>query len=237
MPVKNSWVALVKCIAVLLAVYLLVSPFYFVLFRIVAFDTVPYDDYHSGILWLAGKNQDFAPWSPTCYRFGYFLSGYVFYELLPLFPLTNLPSAPHDTETLRALQGITLASYHYLLGFFLLVYHFAKSSLQATRTEAVALVAVTAPFVLHMDFYGIDSFYLFLSMVFLINLERKAFFTVSMLLAPLMIEKNPTFFCHLSCTVGGCTKQVAPILLATWFFLFGPFDILFHSSMASVSRI
>jgi hypothetical protein len=169
-------------------------PVFFVLFRMVAFSTVPIDDYTSPVLWLDCKLPYFEPWSPTCYRFGYLLSGYVWYKLIPLLPLSNFSQSPFDTATLRALQGVTLASFHYLLAFIVCVYYFVRKKLNTSGLEAFTVSVITGVLLLNMDFYGIDNFYLFLAMLLLININKLAVFAPLMLVSPLLIEKISLFF-------------------------------------------
>jgi hypothetical protein len=93
---------------------LALSPFYFVLYRLALFDTVPHDDYAPYLLWLAGAPHGVVPDSPYAYRLLSVAAAWPFYRLLPVLSLTNQP-AGLSVETMRAIAALSMLSFTSLL--------------------------------------------------------------------------------------------------------------------------
>ena len=76
---------------------ILFHPFFFITFRLMAFDTVPRDDYARYLLWLLHEPGGAFPGSLYGYRILSVLAAAPFYYVLPALPLTNLPTGLEPT--------------------------------------------------------------------------------------------------------------------------------------------
>lgn len=135
---------------------MLLSPFFFVLFRLAAFDTVPHDDYTPYLLWLDGNVQGGIPESPNCYRLLSMVMAWPFYRLMPAIPLTNLP-ASITAEALRATAAITLLSYVAGIVTALLTYRLGRTEGGLDRGHAMAAGALAWALVWYTQVTAIDT--------------------------------------------------------------------------------
>src|SRR5882724_10544563 len=99
----------------------LFHPFFFFIFRLMAFNTVPRDEYAPYLLWLLNKPGGSFPGSLYGYRILSVLAGAPFYYLLPPFPLTNLPAEP-SANYWQATAALAMVSYLAMIAGAMLAY-------------------------------------------------------------------------------------------------------------------
>jgi hypothetical protein len=89
-------------VLVILGLTLVTYPVFFVLYRLMIFQTVPRDDYAPYLLWMVGAPGGALPGSPYIYRYLSIVLLWPIYHLLPVFHLTNIPtsvSVPYQRAT------------------------------------------------------------------------------------------------------------------------------------------
>jgi hypothetical protein len=134
----------------------LLSPFFFVLFRLAVFNTVPHDDYTPYLLWLDGNPLGGIPESPYCYRLLSMVMAWPLYWLMPAIPLTNLP-ADMPGDAVRAVAAITLLSYLAGIATALLTYRLARTEGALDRGHARAAAALAWALAWYTQVTAIDS--------------------------------------------------------------------------------
>jgi hypothetical protein len=82
-----------KSVLTVLALTLATYPVFFVLYRLMIFQTTPRDDYAYYLLWLAHAPGGALPGSPYIYRIFSIVLAWPLYHLLPVFHLTNIPAS------------------------------------------------------------------------------------------------------------------------------------------------
>jgi hypothetical protein len=117
---KKSVVPILALLLVLMTI-----PRFFDVFRTMAFNTVPRDDYAPYLLHFIGEKPDFTVYSPYGYRIFSFLMAFPFYKLLPVYRFTNLPAL--DESYLRATQALAMTSYLAILAACLTIFLTAKN--------------------------------------------------------------------------------------------------------------
>jgi len=108
-----------------LALAILLSPFFFVLYRLEVFSTLPRDDYAPYLLWLNGDASGGIPDSPYAYRLLSVALAWPFLHLLPAIPLSNIPG-DLPSGFLRATAALSALSYLGTLGTALLTVRLAQ---------------------------------------------------------------------------------------------------------------
>lgn len=109
---------LLKKLLIYFILFVLLLPLFFINYRLTAFNTVPIDDYVSEILYLDGRFPAFEFYAPTCYRFLYHGSAFIFYKILPFIPLTNFDTED-DLYTLKAVQALAFTAFFIIIYFYL----------------------------------------------------------------------------------------------------------------------
>ncbi|CAH2599810.1 conserved membrane protein of unknown function [Rhodovastum atsumiense] len=202
-------VVLARRIALFALVAVALSPFYFVIFRLMAFGTVPRDDYAPFLLALLGEPGGAMPESPYGYRLLSVLVAAPFYYLLPSLPLTNLPP-DLPLPSLRATEALAFVSYlaMILAGFVA----FATARTREGLPPATAALAGLLLFVLcwYSQFFALDPLAILVIALLLWLLPRPGWFAAVMLLAPLTNEKIIIVFAvwlSLRCIVSASERQ------------------------------
>jgi hypothetical protein len=101
--------------------FILFHPVFFVIFRLMAFNTVPRDEYGRYLLWLLREPGGGFPGSPYGYRILSVVVGAPFYYLLPALPLTNLPPEP-SANYWQATAALAMVSYLALIASAMMAY-------------------------------------------------------------------------------------------------------------------
>lgn len=172
----------------LLAAMILLHPFFWVIFRLAIFETVPHDDYAPYLLWLVGDPGGALPPSPYCYRILSVVAALPFYLALPAIPLTNippgvLPAYQHATAAICAL------SYLGAIGAGVLAYAVATAKAGLRGRDGV--IAGTLLFALcwYTQITAIDTPALALIAAGLLLIDLPLGFAALMLLSVLLNEK------------------------------------------------
>lgn len=101
-----------KAFIIVLLLTIVTYPIFFVLYRIMIFQTVPRDDYAPYLLWIVHAPGGVLPGSPYVYRYLSVVLAWPLYHIIPVFHLTNIPatvSLPYQraTASLAMLSDIT----------------------------------------------------------------------------------------------------------------------------------
>jgi hypothetical protein len=135
---------------------ILLSPFFFTLYRLAVFNTVPHDDYAPYLLWLDGNALGELPGSPYCYRLLSVAMAWPFYRLLPLIPLTNLPDGMAP-EMAKATAALAMMSYLAGIATALLTFRLARREAELDRGHAIAAGALAWVLGWYTQITAIDS--------------------------------------------------------------------------------
>ena len=168
----RAWVVRVGVCAALLA---LLSPFFWAIYRTMAFHTLPRDDYAPFLLWLVRGPGGAFPDSPYGYRILSVAAAVPFYYLLPPLRLSELP-AHVSVAYLKATAAIALLSWlGMVLGGFAV---FRVATRQCGLGPRDGLLAAALLFLLcwHSQAYGIDPFAIMLVAVAVAVLRRPGAF-------------------------------------------------------------
>jgi hypothetical protein len=171
-----------------LSLALLFHPFFFIVFRLMAFDTVPRDDYARYLLWLLHEPGAAFPGSLYGYRILSVLAAAPFYYGLPALPLTNLPTGLEPTY-LQATAALAAVSYLAMVAgamtaYRLVVDRFARPPIEGLVAAAFILLCES-----YAAFFGIDPLAFLLIICALYAIDRIGLFAVIMAASILFNEK------------------------------------------------
>lgn len=166
----------------------LLSPFFFVLYRLEVFNTLPRDDYAPYLLWLDGQRQDGIPGSPYVYRLFSIALAWPLLHLLPSIPLSNLPS-DLSPGFLRATAALSALSYFGMLGTALLTGWLAQTEGGLDRAQAIVAGALVWLLCWYTQVTAIDPLALLAITAALCLIRRPAPFAVLMLVSVGVNEK------------------------------------------------
>jgi hypothetical protein len=183
-----------KALAPILIVLLLLMtvPRFFDIYRTMAFNTVPRDDYAPYLLHTLGEKPDFTVYSPYGYRIFSFLAAFPFYKLLPVYRFTNLP--PVDENYLRATQALALTSYLAILAACLMIFLTAKNRLRLPITVSLLAALLAYGLFEFTNMFAVDPLAIFLISVLVYFLEQPLLFSVIVLLSVPFNEKVSLVF-------------------------------------------
>jgi hypothetical protein len=175
---------------VLAALTVLLSPFFFVVYRLAVFNTVPHDDYAPYLLWLVGHPGGFLPGSPYGYRLFSVVAAWPFYELLPALRLTNIPAdiAPDVLKATAALSAMSLVA---AIVASMLAYHTAIRHAGLSRAEGVLAGALLFALSWYTQVTAIDSLAIMLIALAVLLSDRRLSFAFVLIVSALTNEKVP----------------------------------------------
>ena len=178
-------------VVVVLAVVLL--PFFFVIYRMTLFDTVPRDDYAPFLLGLLGLPGGQIPGSPHGFRVLSVLAAVPFYVGLPWLPLPHVP-AGLSPYYVRATVALALLSHLAMAGTVYAAYRLARD--RAGQDAATALLAAALLFVLcwYSQVVALDPVAILLITVGLYLLSHWRGFALLMLATPVINENIAIVF-------------------------------------------
>jgi hypothetical protein len=170
------------------ALAVLLHPLFVIIFRLMAFDTVPRDDYARYLLWLLHEPGGAFPGSLYGYRILSVLAAAPFYHLLPALPLTNL-SAGLEPAYLQATAALAAVSYFAMIAGAMMAYRlvvdrFARPALEGFLAAAFILLCET-----YAAFFGIDPLAFLLIIYALYVIDRIWLFAAIMAASVLFNEK------------------------------------------------
>ena len=120
--VARRCMVVLACFALCLV---LLSPFFWTLYRIMVFHTVPRDDYASSLMWLLGQKGGVPPESPYAYRILSTAAAIPFDLVLPVLRVSLLnPDVPADY--LRATAAFAALAYTAAVGAAFVAARFAR---------------------------------------------------------------------------------------------------------------
>src|SRR6266851_438017 len=180
---------------VVLCIICLISfPLFFDIYRKVAFNTAPRDDYAPFLLWFT-SHQGHWPGSPFGYRVLSIIPAIPLFWLLPFYKFSLLPAT--DLAYLKATEALSALAFIATAGAASVAFKFVRNRLGRRNSEA-ALAAMLTIMLANFDgIEGVDPIGVLFVYVLLYFLERNAIFCPLFILAPFTNEKIVFFFLHL----------------------------------------
>lgn len=178
---------------VFVALAVALNPVFFVIYRLMVFNTVPRDDYAPFLLWLVGAPGGNVMGSPYGYRLLSVVAAAPFYYLLPSVQVTNLATeltAPY----LRATAAIAALSYVSLLLAAALVYRLARDRYALGWHEAALAAVLLLGLELNCRFFAIDPLAIMLIVAGLWLLPKRGAFALFIILSVFCNEKIAIVF-------------------------------------------
>ncbi len=163
------------------------SPFFWTIYRTMIFQTMPRDDYAPFVLWLVGQHGGAFPEAPYGYRLLSAAAALPFYELLPAFHFSNLPTSVTATY-MRATAAIAALSYFSALGAAFLC---GRIALRCGLDLGHAVLAGALLFVLcwYSQIYGIDPLAILGVTIMVMLIDRPAIFASAIIGSVVLNEK------------------------------------------------
>ena len=177
-------VVVLACFALCLV---LLSPFFWAVYRVMVFNTVPRDDYAPFVLWLLGQQGGVLPESPYVYRILSVAAAVPFDLVLPLLRFSRLPaSVPADY--VRATAALAALAYTAAVGAGFVAARLAR---RLGLAPGEALFAGALLFVLcwSAQIYGIDPLAILGVAVLVSVLRNRRRFVPGVLASILVNEK------------------------------------------------
>ena len=181
----------ILCIIVLLLASI---PVFFEIYRSLAFDTVPHDDYALYLLALLDQGGRI-PGAPFVYRILSVASAIPAYLLLPVYSFTNLQDI--DPAYLRANEALAFMSYTWLVLTALVIYLTARRRYSASRSSSMVIALSTFLLSGFISKIGIDPLAIFMISLLLFCQDRLLVFIPLILLSIGINEKIPIVFASL----------------------------------------
>src|SRR6266851_472006 len=192
MTPRKSWA---ESWPVVFCVICLISfPVFFDIYRKVAFNTAPRDDYAPFLL-LFISHQGRWPGSPFGYRILSVIPAIPLYWLLPFYKFSLLPKT--DLAYLKATEALSAVSFLATAGAATVAFKMVRSKLRRSISEASLAAMLTMALANFDGIEGVDPVGVFLVYVLLYCFERRAIFCSLFVLAPFTNEKIIFFFLFL----------------------------------------
>jgi hypothetical protein len=164
----------------------LLQPLFFVIFRLMVFNTVPHDDYAPFLLWLDGMPGGQFPASPYCYRILSMVAALPFLHALPTLSVTNLPAGLPEPY-LRATGALAALSYCAMIGGAVLAFGLARRT--ADRVAGLFAAGLFVLFCWSTQITAIDTLALLFVMAGLTLIGRPVWFAALLLASVAVNEK------------------------------------------------
>lgn len=219
-----------RTLLILLLFLILVTPIFFIIYRIMIFNTTPYDPYYEYLLYHLGKNPGFVPQSPFIYRFLYPILGGFIFKITPIIPLSqNSVFSPDEAlaiQSLALLNSIIIITIFVLSGVYLIKQkYFNKPVIICSSIVILFLLFQTS-------FFGIDPMSLLCILVLLFYINNPKIFSTGILLSLLVNEKVALlYFLYFILTLKSIKLNHVPLLssfLSCLFYYilrkYGPFE-------------
>jgi hypothetical protein len=169
-------------------------PSFFDVYRLLAFNTFPRDDYAPFLLRFTSAHGVW-PGSPYGYRVLSVLPAVPFYWALPLYRFSLLPKI--DASYLRAVQALAFLHFLSVAGAATVAFEVVSTKIGGSIGEAGLTAALTIIFSGFLGKTGIEPFDVLVIFVLLYILERPLAFSLAVLLTPFVSEKIPMFWLFL----------------------------------------
>jgi hypothetical protein len=184
---KRAIIPIVVFIMILVTI-----PRFFDIYRTMAFNTVPRDDYAPYLQYIVGDNPGFTLYSPYAYRLFSFLCAFPFYKFAPVYQFTNLIGI--DENYLRATQALALWSYLSILATCYIIFLLARN-----RQHLSLLFSLFTAFFAYLLFeftnmYGVDPIAIFFISLLVYVLDQSVLFSFLVVFSVGVNEKIPFLF-------------------------------------------
>lgn len=176
-----------KCVLFLVFV-LLTQNFFFDIYRTVAFNTTPHDDYTPYLLALLGEEGGGIPGSPHAYRLFSVALAIPFYHTLPFYRFRYAEA--ENATYLMAVEALSAVSYLAMLMSSALLYRITRYRLGGTELPSMTVMLLSFLFFKHMSIYDIDAI------------------AVMLICAMLYALPYPRVFLLLSVLSAGCNEKI-----------------------------
>lgn len=181
-------------ISILLFVFLICCiisiPSFFDIYRLLAFNTFPRDDYAPFLLRFTSAHGVW-PGSPYGYRVLSVLPAVPLYWTLPLYRFSQLPNL--DASYLRAVEALAFLHFLSVAGAATVAFEIVLKKIGGSIGEAGLTAALTIILSGFLGKTGIEPFDVFVIFVLLYILERPLAFSLAVLFTPFVNEKIPMF--------------------------------------------
>ncbi len=164
------------------------SPFFFVIYRLAIFHTVPYDNYGYFLLWLVGDPQGGLPESPYCYRILSMVLALPLYYLLPVLHLTNIP-ADLTPNYIRATAALSALAFLASIIGTMLAWRLATTKGCLDRSDSMLAGALFFALCWHAQMLALDPLALTLITAGLCVVDRRWAFGALVIVSVLVDEK------------------------------------------------
>ncbi len=183
----------------LAALAVLLSPFFFVLYRLEIFSTLPRDDYAPYLLWLDRDSLGALPGSPYVYRLLSVAIAWPFLHLLPALTLSNIP-ADIPEATRRATAALAALSYLAVIAAGLFAVPMLRRECGLDRAHAMLGAGLLWVLVWYTQITAIDAL------------------ALMMITLGLRVIRTPALFAAMLAVSVGVNEKIA-LLLALWLVL------------------
>jgi hypothetical protein len=166
---------------------MLASPFFWAIYRIMVFNTLPRDDYAPFVMWLLGQHGGGLPESPYAYRILSAAAAVPFDLVLPALRFSRLP-ASMPTDYVRATAALAALAYTAAIGAGFVAARFGR---RLGLPPAAAAGAGVLLFVLcwFAQIYGIDPLAI-LGVAVLVSVLRKRRWFVAGVLGSIVVNEK-----------------------------------------------
>jgi hypothetical protein len=171
-------------------------PWFFDTYRIMAFNTVPRDDYAPFLLHLC-TGRGVWPTAPFGYRVLSIVPAIPLYWMLPLVKFSKLPSSV-DPSYWRATQALAFLSFISIAAAATISFQFVRTKLGGTLSQAGFIALLTITLAGFTARYGIEPFALFVIFALLYEIDRPVIFSLAVLPSAFVNEKVAMFFLFLT---------------------------------------
>jgi hypothetical protein len=182
-----------KCTGLVALVLLLATlPKFFDIYRNMAFNTTPRDDYAPYLLYVVGETGGRVLLSPHGYRVCSVLVALPAYYMLPVYQFTNLGRV--DRTYLRAVQAMAFTSYLFMLGACLVMFLIARVRFHASPFASLSTCLCAYVLFDHTATDGIDSVAILLVGLLAYVMHEPIAFAFLVILSTGFNEKVPLLF-------------------------------------------
>jgi hypothetical protein len=171
-------------------------PWVFDTYRIMAFNTVPRDDYAPFLLHLC-TGRGVWPMSPFGYRVLSIVPAIPLYWMLPLVKFSMLPSSV-EASYWKATEALAFLSFISIAAAATIAFEFVRTKLGGTLSLAGFIASLTIILAGFPGRYGIEPFALFVIFILLYEIDRPVIFSLAVLPSAFVNEKVAMFFLFLT---------------------------------------
>lgn len=181
-----------RILILFMGLFLFVFPIFIIIYRLLAYDTLPADPYYEYVMYFQSNNTAFVPTAPRVYRPVYPLLGIFFEWLIPYIPLSR--KSAFDPIALKAIQGLSLVSAMSIATYGWICWKELIKSVSTQYPIALATVVVSILLLFQTAFFGIDPLTLLIVLFLLYFRKKKVLFIFGMFLSIPINEKIPFLF-------------------------------------------